>query len=58
MNSRTIRSTVKLAHPFRTSGYDDQLPMGSYEVVSDMALLEGLSFEANRKRVTYLMIGG
>ncbi len=57
MYSRTNRSTVEFAHPFRISGYEDELPAGSYEVISDEELLEGLSFEAYRRAATYLMIG-
>ena len=58
MNSRTTRSTVTFAHPFRISGYEDDLPPGSYELVVDEELLEGLSFEAYRRTASFLLIGG
>jgi hypothetical protein len=58
MNSRTTRSSVTFAYPFYISGYGDELPPGSYEVVVDEELLEGLSFEAYRRTASYLMISG
>lgn len=58
MNSRSTRSTVTFAHPFRIAGYDDELPAGDYEVVVDEDLMEGLSFEAYRRTASYLLIGG
>ena len=58
MNSRTTRSSVTFAHSFCISGYEDELPPGSYEVVVDEELLEGLSFEAYRRTASYLLISG
>ncbi len=58
MNARTTRSTVTFDHPFRISGYEDELPSGSYEVVVDEELLEGLSFEAYRRTASFLLISG
>ena len=58
MTSRTSRSTVKFDHPFRISGYEDELPPGSYEVLVDEELLEGLSFEAYRRTASFLLISG
>jgi hypothetical protein len=58
VNSRTTRSTVTFAHPFRIAGYEDELPAGDYEVVVDEDLLEGLSFEAYRRTASFLMIEG
>jgi hypothetical protein len=57
MNSRTTTSTVTFAHPFVISGYEDELPAGSYEVVVDEELLESLSFEAYRRTGSFLMVG-
>jgi hypothetical protein len=58
MNSRTTTSTVTFAHPFVISGYEDELPAGSYEVVVDEDLLEGLSFEAYRRTGSFLLVSG
>lgn len=58
MNTRSTRSTVTFAHAFHIAGYDDELPAGTYDVVVDEDLLQGLSFEAYRRSGTYLMIGG
>ena len=57
MNSRTTRSAVIFAHPFRIAGYEDELPAGEYQVDVDEELLEGLSFEAYRRTGTYLLVG-
>ena len=57
MNSRTTRSTVTFAHPFRIAGSEDELPAGDYEVVVDEDLLEGISFEAYRRTASFLMVG-
>ena len=58
MNSRTTTSTVTFAHPFVILGYEDELPAGSYEVVVDEELLEGLSFEAYRRTGSFLLVSG
>jgi hypothetical protein len=57
MNSRTTRSAVTFARPFRIAGYEDELPAGDYQVDVDEELLEGLSFEAYRRTGTYLLVG-
>ena len=41
MNSRSTTSVVTFSFPFRLSGYEDELPPGSYEVVIDEELLGG-----------------
>jgi hypothetical protein len=58
MPSRSTTSSVAFAHPFRIPGYEDELPAGSYEVIVDEDLLEGLSFEAYRRTGTFLLVGG
>ena len=57
MNSRSTKSTVTFAHPFRIAGYEDELPAGDYDVLVDEDLMEGLSFEAYRRTASYLLIG-
>jgi hypothetical protein len=49
---------VTFAHPFVISGYEGELPAGSYEVIVDEELLEGLSFEAYRRTASFLLISG
>jgi hypothetical protein len=58
MNSRTTTSIVTFAHPFVISGYEGELPAGSYELIIDEELLDGLSFEAYRRTASFLLISG
>lgn len=58
MNSRTITSNVTFAYPFVISGYEGALPPGSYEVIVEEELLEGVSFEAYRRTASFLLISG
>lgn len=58
MSSRTTTSIVTFAHPFVISGYEGELPAGSYEVMVDEERLEGLSFEAYRRTASFLLISG
>lgn len=57
MHSRATRSAVTCAHPFRVAGHEEDLPAGDYQVDVDEALLEGLSFEADRRAGTCLLVG-
>jgi len=43
------------AHPFDLKGVDRTLPAGSYDIVSDDELIEGLSFPCYRRVATYIM---
>ena len=58
MPSRTTSTTATFAHPFLLLGSDTPLPAGSYEVIVEEDLLEGLSFEAYRRTGTYLRVDG
>lgn len=58
MNSRTTTSIVTFAHPFLIPGYEGELPAGSYEVIVEEELLEGLSFEAYRRTASFLLVTG
>lgn len=58
MNSRTTTSNVTFAYPFVISGYEGALPPGSYEVIVEEELLEGVSFEAYRRTASFLLISG
>lgn len=53
---RSTTATVTFHHPFTLAGYDDQLPAGSYDVLREDELLEGLSFEAYRRVATFLRV--
>lgn len=58
MTTRATRSTVTFSAPFALSGYPDELPAGTYEVVVEEELLQGLSFEGWRRTATYLTVRG
>jgi len=56
MALRTQRKSVVFNHPFLLEGIDRVLPPGSYEVVNDEELIEGLSFPVYRRVSTAMMI--
>lgn len=56
MNSRSLRSKVTFVGSFQLAGDEHLLPPGTYEVLIEEELLEGLSFEAYRRTGTYLMV--
>ncbi|NPD15086.1 hypothetical protein HOY34_07705 [Xinfangfangia sp. D13-10-4-6] len=58
MNIRSSTKKVTFTHPFTLPGYADLLPAGSYDVLVEEELLQGLSFEAYRRTSTYMMITG
>ncbi|SDE91119.1 hypothetical protein [Limimaricola pyoseonensis] len=58
MTVRSSESVVTFTHPFRISGYSEELPEGDYMVVVEEELLQGLSFEAYRRTGTYLTVQG
>ncbi|MBN8293256.1 hypothetical protein JI664_14875 [Rhodobacter sp. NTK016B] len=58
MAMRSTTTTVTFDHPFFLSGYPDELPAGTYDVIVEEERLEGLSFEAYRKTATYLAVNG
>jgi hypothetical protein len=58
MTTRSRRETVHFKHPFRIKGVDRLLPSGSYEVVSDEEMIEGLSFPSFRRVATMIMVPG
>ena len=43
---------------FRLKGVDRLLPAGSYEVVTDEEMIEGLSFPCYRRVATMIMVPG
>lgn len=56
MTSRTRRETVVFRHPFRIAGVEQQIPAGSYQVVTDEELIEGLSFPCFRRAATMMTV--
>jgi hypothetical protein len=55
MTMRSRRETITFKHPFLIKGIDRLLPPGSYEVVTDEEMIEGLSFPAFRRVATMIM---
>jgi hypothetical protein len=58
MTTRTRRETVHFRHPFRIKGIDRQLAPGSYEIITDEEMIEGLSFPWFRRVPTMIMVPG
>src|ERR1700757_2471715 len=56
MTIRSRRETVTFRHPFRIRGVDRVLPAGSYEVITDEEMIEGLSFAAFRRVATMITV--
>lgn len=55
MTTRSRTETMSFHHPFRIKGVDRTLPAGSYEIVSEDELIEGLSFPCYRRMATFIM---
>lgn len=58
MTTRSRRETVHFKHAFRIKGIDRLLSPGAYEVITDEAMIEGLSFASFRRVATMIMIPG
>ena len=56
MTTRTSRKTVTFTHPFQLSGMDEVQPAGTYTVVTDEELIEGLSFLSYRRTGTFILL--
>jgi hypothetical protein len=56
MATRTQRKTVVFSRPFLLKGIDRVLPPGSYVVVTDEELIEGLSFPVYHRVSTAMMV--
>jgi hypothetical protein len=56
MLTRTRERTCTFDHPFKLSGVDRLLPPGSYRVVTDEELIEGLSFPVYRRVATMIFV--
>jgi hypothetical protein len=56
MTTRSRRETVTFRHPFQIKGIDRVLPPGTYEVITDEEMIEGLSFASFRRVATMIMV--
>ena len=55
---RSTRSMVTFSNDFTIGDSQQELPAGTYEIVVEEELIQGLSFEAYRRTATYLMVRG
>jgi len=55
MLTRTRRKTITFHRPFSLAGIGRPLPAGSYEIVTDEELIEGLSFPVYRRVATTML---
>jgi hypothetical protein len=58
MTTRTSRETVTFKMPFLLEGLGRSLPAGSYEVITDEELIEGLSFPVYHRIATMMLVPG
>ena len=58
MLTRSTRSKVTFSNDVTIGDNQRELPAGTYEIVVEEELIQGLSFEAYRRTATYLMVRG
>lgn len=58
MTTRTTHKFVTFEHPFELTDGERRLPAGSYEVITDEELIEGLSFPVYRRIGTMMLVPG
>ena len=56
MTVRSRREVVTFKHPFQIRGVDRLLPAGSYDVITDEEMIEGLSFASFRRVATMILV--
>ena len=56
MTVRSRREVVTFKHPFQIRGVDRLLPAGSYDVITDEEMIEGLSFASFRRIATMILV--
>jgi hypothetical protein len=56
MTVRSRRAVVTFKHPFQIRGVDRLLPAGSYDVITDEEMIEGLSFASFRRVATMILV--
>lgn len=55
MTTRSRMETMTFKQPFRVKGVERMLPAGTYEIISEDELIEGLSFPCYRRVSTFIM---
>jgi hypothetical protein len=55
MTTRSRMETMTFRQPFRIKGVERILPAGTYEIISEDELIEGLSFPCYRRVSTFIM---
>ena len=58
MTIRSRKETLVFDHPFRLEGTDRLYPAGTYDVVTDEEMIDGLSFASYRRIATMIMVPG
>ncbi len=58
MTTRSRMETMTFKQPFRVKGVERTLPAGTYEIISEDELIEGLSFPCYRRMSTFIMAPG
>lgn len=58
MTIRSRKETMVFRQPFRIKGVDRTLPGGTYEIISEDELIEGLSFPCYRRVGTFIVAPG
>lgn len=56
MTVRSRREVITFKHPFQIRGVDRLLPAGSYDVITDEEMIEGLSFASFRRVATMILV--
>ena len=56
MTTRSRRENITFKHPFRLTSIDRLLPAGTYDVVTDEEMIEGLSFASYRRVATMITV--
>jgi hypothetical protein len=56
MIARSLSKDVTFSKPFLLKGVDRMLPAGTYRVVTDEELIEGLSFPVYRRVATMIFV--
>lgn len=58
MTTRSRMETMTFKQPFNVKGVERMLPAGTYEIISEDELIEGLSFPCYRRVSTFIMAPG
>jgi hypothetical protein len=58
MTTRTTRTLVRFARPFRLAGIEDEQRPGDYEITTDEELIGGMTTHGWRRIATTILISG